>query len=217
VVNVAEQQFRLRIKYIKAGRLAQLSHLETTRALERAIRRSGLPYAISHGFNAHMRLAFGPALPVGTGSLGEYIDVTLSSYLPAPRALAALQAASHPGLMVQDVNYITPAAKALTVTHIISTYEIRLNTAADVQAAVDSLLDQGMLTLIKKGKPKEYKLSDYLVRTPQCTAADGCTMLRLTLRATPTGSLRPEQILASALEEGTYQVLGICRVSLEEE
>ena len=46
--------FRLRMTFCKQGRLAMLSHLEVARALERAVRRAGLPFAVSQGFSPHM-------------------------------------------------------------------------------------------------------------------------------------------------------------------
>ena len=46
--------FRLRVTYRMAGRLVMLSHLEVCRALERAVRRADLPYAVSQGFSPHM-------------------------------------------------------------------------------------------------------------------------------------------------------------------
>lgn len=55
--------FRLRVTFRETGRLAMLSHLELARALERAVRRAQLPFAVSQGFSPHMRIAFGAALP----------------------------------------------------------------------------------------------------------------------------------------------------------
>ena len=43
--------FRLRVTFRETGRLALLSHLEVARALERSVRRAGLPYAVSQGFS----------------------------------------------------------------------------------------------------------------------------------------------------------------------
>ncbi|WP_417304102.1 DUF2344 domain-containing protein, partial [Ellagibacter isourolithinifaciens] len=48
-----QQIFRLRLTFAKQGRLAMLSHLEVARALERTVRRAGLPYAVSQGFSPH--------------------------------------------------------------------------------------------------------------------------------------------------------------------
>ena len=47
--------FRLRVTFHETGRLAMLSHLELARALERAVRRAQLPFAVSQGFSPHMR------------------------------------------------------------------------------------------------------------------------------------------------------------------
>ena len=62
--------FAMRVKYVKQGRLAYLSHLETIRSMERIIRRAALPYAVTEGFNPHMKVSFGPALPCGAAGLG---------------------------------------------------------------------------------------------------------------------------------------------------
>ncbi len=80
--------FRLRVTFRETGRLAMLSHLELARALERAVRRAQLPFAVSQGFSPHMRIAFGAALPVGVGGTAEIFDLFLTDYVPAPRALA---------------------------------------------------------------------------------------------------------------------------------
>ena len=70
-------RFRLRVAFPKEGRLAHLSHLETARACERSVRRAGLSYAVSQGFNPSMRIAFGPALPVGTGMTLSWTDTSV--------------------------------------------------------------------------------------------------------------------------------------------
>ena len=81
------RNFRLRVEFCKQGRLALLSHLEVARALERAVRRAGLPFAISQGFSPHMKIAFGAALPVGVGGLHEVFDLQLTRYvLPSGRS-----------------------------------------------------------------------------------------------------------------------------------
>jgi hypothetical protein len=74
---------RLLLKFQKTGPLAWLSHLEMTRSLERALRRSGLPLAYTQGFSPHPRISCTPALPVGVGSLGEYLEVALDREVEA--------------------------------------------------------------------------------------------------------------------------------------
>jgi hypothetical protein len=123
--------------YAKTGRLAYLSHLELVRALERLIRRSGLPFAVTQGFSAHMRHAPGPALPVGTRGLGELFDVWLTEYVKAEPALHALRRATVPGLEIREVTYVDPKAKGLAATHVIEDYslEIQLGRGAMAEAS----------------------------------------------------------------------------------
>lgn len=68
---------RVRIAYRKLGRTAYTSHLDLVRSFPRMLRRVGLPLYYSEGFRALPRITFGPALPVGTFSLCEYVDVRL--------------------------------------------------------------------------------------------------------------------------------------------
>ncbi|MFW2390432.1 MAG: TIGR03960 family B12-binding radical SAM protein [Polyangiales bacterium] len=68
---------RVRLGYRKLGRTAYTSHLDLVRAFPRMLRRVGLPLYYSEGFRALPRLTFGPALPVGTASLCEHVDVRL--------------------------------------------------------------------------------------------------------------------------------------------
>jgi radical SAM-linked protein len=106
-----------------------MSHLEIARALEYAVRRSGLPFAISEGFSPHIKIAFGSALPVGVGSTCEIFDLQLTQYVPAARALEALQASSVADLMVTDVTYIENGAAAASVAYPRSSYIARFEFA----------------------------------------------------------------------------------------
>jgi radical SAM-linked protein len=51
------------------------SHLDLLRTWERALRRSGLPLAFSQGHHPHIRMSFGPPLPLGYRSRAEVFDL----------------------------------------------------------------------------------------------------------------------------------------------
>jgi radical SAM-linked protein len=223
VVPVADQQFRLRINYQKLGRLSHLSHLEIVRAMERLVRRAQLPYAITQGFSAHMKHAFGPALPVGTGGLDEYLDVWLNDYLPAPELLTRLQAVTVIDLPVVSVAYIAANTPSLQVSHVISTYELLLDVGDNSWQAVDDslmhLIALGSLEVERKGKLKLFDLGHYLVERPRVSeAGERIVHLDLSLRSSASGSLRPETLLTAAFKapEG-IRIVSITRVRLSEE
>jgi radical SAM-linked protein len=58
-----------------------LGHLDFSRLLERALRRSALPLRSTQGFNPRLKVAFTDALPLGLASHGEWLTVTLDKDL----------------------------------------------------------------------------------------------------------------------------------------
>ena len=182
--------FRLRVSFVKQGRLAMLSHLELARALERAVRRAKLPYAVSNGFSPHMRIAFGAALPVGVGGTAEVCDVTLTSYLAPAKALEALQAASAPDLMPFDCAYVEPGAPAASAAFPVGVYEVRLSVAPERVVVPDTV------TVVRKRKEKVLEVADFLCGPVEAEGA----VLRVALESKPTGSLRVDKLVDACLE-----------------
>lgn len=196
-----QQQFRMRIAFAKQGRLALLSHLEVARALERAVRRARLPFAISNGFSPHMKIAFGAALPVGVGGTRELVDLTLTEYVPPEDALDALVRASVPDLMVLECAYVEPKAPAASAAFPISTYQ------AVLSAPVASLPIPLNVHVIRKKKERVLAVGEFLVDKPRL---EGC-VLTFALEQKPTGSLRPDKLLAACLalvNDATGEVQG---------
>lgn len=185
-----QQIFRLRLTFAKQGRLAMLSHLEVARALERTVRRAGLPYAVSQGFSPHMLIAFGAALPVGVGGTHEIADVRLTHYVSADKALSALQEASVADLMVKDCRYIEPKAAAASVAFPASTYRALLSCTPAVLPLPDEI------HVVRKKKEKVLRPAEFLVGDFQLTGA----VATFKLEAKPTGSLRPDLLLREAVD-----------------
>ncbi|MDK7724659.1 TIGR03936 family radical SAM-associated protein [Slackia exigua] len=187
-----EGEFRIRVTYAMTGRLVMLSHLETARAIERTVRRSDLPFAVTQGFSPHMKLAFGSALPVGVGGLAEIFDVTMTAFVPPAEALARLRAASAPDLMPYDVRYIDKTVKAASVAYPFSTYRVELADGAD--ASVLKVPEE--IVVVRKKKERHLIPTDFLAGGMH---ADGST-LTFTLEAKPSGSLRPDVLVQTMLD-----------------
>ncbi len=184
------RNFRLRATFCKQGRLALLSHLEVARALERAVRRAGLPFAISQGFSPHMKIAFGAALPVGVGGVREIFDLQLTRYVAPEKALEALQAASAPDLMVKECRYIEAGDPAASVAYPVSTYRALLSCAPE------HLLFPHEITVVRKKKEKVLHVPDFLAGDVELSGA----VVTFSLEAKPTGSLRPDVLLRAAMD-----------------
>lgn len=193
--------FRLRSTFVESGRLAMLSHLEVAHALERTVRRAGLPFAVSQGFSPHMKIAFGAALPVGVGSVCEIFDLWLRNYIAPDKALEALQNASVPDLMVQSCAYIENRALAASVAFPFSTYEVLFDSKIlDIKLPAE-------ITVVRKRKEKVLQVADYLQGQPVIDA----NRARFTLEAKPNGSLRIDVLLKHCSLDA--EVVSITRIA----
>ena len=187
--------YRMRVYFQKQGRAAMLSHLEIARALERVIRRAGLPYAITNGFSPHMRIAFGSALPVGVGGNRECLDVLLTEQVDLDKALAAMQASSAPALMVLGCEYIGRRDEAASVAYPYSTYETEFSEPLPCTA--DDLPFPQTVTVIRKKKEKVLTVSEFLQPGVEL---DG-RIMRYVLKSGENGSLRPDVLMHELLKE----------------
>ncbi len=66
---------RVRFTFSKRGDARWLSHRNVMDLLERALRAAAAPVRYTEGFNPHIRLSMGPALPLGAEADGERFDV----------------------------------------------------------------------------------------------------------------------------------------------
>ena len=209
--------FRLRVVFVKQGRLAMLSHLEIARALERVVRRAGLPFAVSQGFSPHMKIAFGAALPVGVGGMQEIFDLQMTDYVAPAKALAALQGATTPDLMCTNCFYIEARDAAASVAYPLSTYRARLSSAPGRWQMPDEV------RIVRKKKEKVLRPADFLVGDMRIDGDE----IEFTLEAKESGSLRPDVLMAACLaavkercendglSTGEVRLVSLCRVRQE--
>jgi hypothetical protein len=100
---------RILVKYSKQGEMAFLSHRETMRCLERALRRSSLPLAYTSGFNPRPRISYSPALPLGVAAEADYLEVSLEDgAVNAGEAIAEMNRALPEGLRVAEIQAMAP-------------------------------------------------------------------------------------------------------------
>lgn len=73
-----EQKYPFTLIFSKRNGAAFLSHLDTVRIIERALRRTGLAVLFTSGFNPRIRLSCRNALPVGLATEGEPLTFWLT-------------------------------------------------------------------------------------------------------------------------------------------
>lgn len=207
---MGDTTFRLRVTYGKAGRLRFLSHLEVVRACERAVRRAGLAYAVTQGFNPHMKVAFGPALPVGTGGCAESYDVWLTTFVPPAQALTRLREAASEGIAPTGARYLPEKAPSLAAALTLAEYEVLVEGPGvgpdEVRAGLEAVLADGSLAIEHKGKSKVFDLTAALPKEPVVGESIGGAKVHVSTRMGASGSLRPEALVSEALRRAS--VLG---------
>ena len=132
------QVFRHRVTFAKTGDARFLSHRNTMDVFERAIRAAGLPARYSEGFNPHMKLSMGPALPLGLESLHEVFDVEGRSPFPDDAA-ASIGAKLPAGIAVLEVRQLSAGEPALSRAVKTARYAVRLDSPEHVSRATDAL------------------------------------------------------------------------------
>ena len=179
-----------------------------------------MPYAVTHGFNPHMRISFGPALPVGTAGEHEYFDVWLLAHVPAAEArdrLAATLAANLAPVMARYVNDKEPSlSAALTV----AVYDVGVEGESDLgqslRSSLASVVADGSLVVEHKGKSKVFEFASTLLKEPDVRSSAGRVVVTVSVRIGDHGSLRPEALVRAALDRSASngRILSVTRTDL---
>lgn len=201
---------RLRVRYAKRGRLRFTSHRDISRAVERAVRRAGIPVAFSGGFTPHPKISYAGAAATGVASEAEYLEIGLTETCDPARVRADLDAALPPGLDIVDVVPVragsgdAPAKPSAFADRLeASEWRIRLDGVSDddAAAAVAAFMAAEHIEverLTKKGRRRfdvRAAVSACELDRRAAEAADApCAILRMVVRHS-TPAVRPDDIL----------------------
>ena len=174
---------KLRVRYAKRGRLRFSSTRDFQRALERALRRAGVPTAFSAGFHPHPKVSYANAAPTGAASEAEYFELSVTERVDPEQVRAALDAALPEGLDVLEV--VEASAHNLADRLQASRWVLDLPgvEVAVLRGALDLLLerDRVEVTRVTKRGPRTFDVRSALV-TADVTAGPGGARLGLVLR-----------------------------------
>ena len=108
---------KLRLVYEQTCRAIWMSHLDTMRTLQRAVKRAGIPIRYSEGFNPHELISILLPLSVGTASLCQMADIRVREESAAyPNGPAyAVQAGTYSAAGMSQLAFIAVLALALAV------------------------------------------------------------------------------------------------------
>ncbi len=194
---------RVIVRYAKRGRMRFASHRDIARAVERGVRRAGLPVAYSAGFTPHPKISYAGAAPTGTASEAEYLEIGLTEARAASDVRDRLDAALPDGIDVIDV--IEGPGSLADLQLQASHWQAVLPgiQPEDTDRAVDAFLASGSLEverLTAKGSRRvDARAAVITMETDRCavdTQHTGNAILRMVVRHV-TPAVRPDDILAA--------------------
>lgn len=183
---------KLQVRYAKRGRARFTSHRDFHRALERALRRAGVPMAYSSGYNPHQRISFSNASPTGAATEAEYLELALREVVDPDAVRAALDAALPEGMDILEVVPSPPGGIADRLNA--SIWEIR------VAGLPRAMLEQAVAALLAAESVEVERMTKTGMRTFDARAAiidltvtADDTLRLVSLHGTPL--VRPDDVL----------------------
>ena len=202
----SERVCRLRIGFAKSGSLALISHLDTLRLLERALRRSALPVSFTGGFHPLPRLQLALPLPLGVEGLGEWLDLEFVELVDPAAVRARLQVELPQEFQLLSAESVEVFGPSLSQQLMAARWQIQLTPAPDPilpsleqwKQAVAAVLAAPSLIwqdTDKKGRPRQRDCREALLGLGLNLEPGGSVLLELDAAIDASGrSLRPEQL-----------------------
>lgn len=187
----------IRVRFKKQGSARFISHLDLSRFMQRALKRSGLPIWHTEGFNPHPYVTF--ALPLSLGQIGtmEVMDFRITKYLPAREIFDSLQSCLTDDLSVVAV--YEPKHKAKEITF--AKYDIIFTERADLFENFNEFINQNEI-LVEKSTKKKNETIDLKsqIKTVDISLEDASLKVAVVLPAGTQLNINPA-LLVSAFSE----------------
>jgi radical SAM-linked protein len=207
---------KVRLRFRKGGPLRWLSHHDLLRTFERMLRRAGLPFRSTQGFNPRPRLVFALSLPLGVVGTAEVVELELDEEIDPDEVRRRLAAQTPPGLEMLAARRIDPTATA-HVRGLCYRLPVPAERLPDLPPRIAALLAAPECWVQRLRPPRRRLDLRPLLRDLRLGAAG---FLEMDLWLTPAGTARPGEVLevlglADLLEAGA--VLERTALLLEDE
>lgn len=184
------------LSFARRGPARYLSHLDTSRAVQRTFARAGVPIALSQGMRPKPRISLPLPLPVGAAGSEELAVIEVPDDVPgSAAALRALRAAAPPGLeplavVVAGAEHPRPQAREVA-------YACRVEGDAGALGAAVERYAREASVVRERVSPKGRRtldLKDYVAAVATDAVAGG-TELRFAIRYSADGAARPQELI----------------------
>jgi hypothetical protein len=140
---------------------------------------------------------------VGTAGEAELFDVWLTDFVAPADVLRRLRDSTPADLGPVGGRFVQDPAASLSAACTAAVYSVLLPGAAgdpDIASGLRAIAGQHEITVQHKGKARTYDPGFELLEPPVVQDSDGDAVVRLVLRLGAQGALRPDALVAAALE-----------------
>ncbi len=184
---------KFRIRFAKRGDLRLISHHDLLRCLERALRRAGLPVAVSQGFTPRPKTAFAQALALGVEGRREVLEIELAEPREAASLGRALGAVLPAGFdLIEAVS--VPAGRAARAVAADYHLPVPDSERAAIAVAIAEFVNASNWPAIRTRGERQSQV-DIRPLVASASLDDQESVLRFRLVIDQAGSLRPSEWL----------------------
>lgn len=188
---------RIRAMYSVGPDLRFLGNFDMMHLMERALRRAGIDYALSEGFNPHIKLSMGTVLPVGVWGKGEFFDLEIKTGT-AGSFMDQINQVLPRGMQVIDCREIDEHTPSLMKAVNAAVYTFVINQPlSSVEDITREILSQDRLPVQSKGKQKD-KVKDLrqgIYAIQSIAQEDGMVYMRITVSVNEPLNVRFDELL----------------------
>ncbi len=210
---------KLLVQYGKNGPLRYLSHLELIRAIERSFRRANIRIQMSRGFNPRPKISHGPALPVGIGSLAEYMVVDVEDPVAENNLLEKVTSVLPKGLSIYRAKYIEGKQSSIMSAVQSAAYQVEVKFSSgveDIASLVARFREEDRLPIRHKDKEKWVETNKAILDWQVGRKTGDVYDFYILLSIGDQNSLRPDVAITKLSEMfprlGRVESLEICRI-----
>lgn len=188
------------LKYGRDARVKYISHLDFMRMFHRAVRRSGIPFEFSQGFNPHPIMTVAMPLSVGVTSECEYMKVGFDKEI-TDADIEHLNDVLPDGFFISDwCRYESGLPDISKLDR--AEYEVEVETEKNEISDFGELLSFETLTVMKKTKSgvKPSDIRPYIYSLKEEGRDGNIVRLKMCLACGSVYNLKPETVILAAEE-----------------
>ncbi|WP_163339728.1 TIGR03960 family B12-binding radical SAM protein [Desulfopila sp. IMCC35008] len=200
-----ENHIKYIVHYSRRGNICYLGHLEILQLVFRALRRADITTNYSKGYNPSPKVAFGPALPVGTQSQAEFFIMDLPAPLKSTdKAARDLSDNLPPGLTVTSIELHSGQLPQAIENFYTLQFEKPLSEAEQEKIKQFMAGDELVISRIRKGKHRQFNIRPLFTR---CDLLSAATMVMQIISKSGVPGIKPIDALSHILQRDVEELI----------